>query len=280
MIHRITFLLFFLISGLLHSQVGIGTKIPNSDSVLEISSDTKAVLITRVSLTGTYNPSPLNNHVAGMIVYNTAPYGTGNTAVFEGFYYNDGIKWNRLEPLTIAIGDIKHSLLTEDHNGWYKLDGRTTTSLPSRAAVNAASIGFITNIPDATDKFLKGKSSSEALMSSGGNNSTTLSQANLPNISFNGTANTSGNHTHNFTDQYHGESENLNLVTSLLGALGGTLLNILDNNVGAEVLSSATSTTSLAGNHSHTASVNTGGISAPIGKVSHLVTNTFVYLGK
>lgn len=280
MTNKITLILFLLVNGLLHAQIGIGTSTPNSESVLDISSDTKGVLITRVILSETTNPSPLTNHISGMIVYNTAANGSGNTAVFEGFYYNDGKQWIRLEPLSTAIGDIKHSLLTQDHNGWYKLDGRTTASLPAVAASNAVSIGFGATIPNASDKFLKGKSGSEALMATGGNNTLILTQSNLPNVTFNGTALTSGNHTHDYTDKYHGVPENLNIVTGLLGILSGIVLNILNNDVGSDVVSTATSTSSSNGNHNHTASINTGGSSAPLSQVSHLVTNTFVYLGK
>lgn len=277
--NKITCLFFLFVSCSMFSQVGIGTDTPNKDSVLDISSDSKAILITRVSLIQTNSPSPLTNHIAGMIVYNTSLAGTGDTAVYQGFYYNNGSQWIRLEPLSTAIGDIKHSLLTEDHNGWYKLDGRTTASLPSTAAANAASIGFGTTIPDATDKFLKGKSSSEALKATGGSNTTTLTQSNLPNVIFSGTANNAGNHTHDYTDKYHGVPENINIVTGLLGILGSIVLNVLNNDIGSNTVSNTTSTSSSNGNHNHTATISTGGSSAPIGKVSHLVTNTFVYLG-
>lgn len=273
-------MLILLASEILFSQVGIGTATPNENSSLDITSDSKGVLITRVPLTGTDNPNPLTDHVAGMIVYNTSVTGTGETAVFEGFYYNDGKQWIRLEPLYTAIGDIKHSLLTEDHNGWYKLDGRATISLPGNALQNATSIGFGVTIPNATDKFLKGKSDSESIMATGGNTTTVLTQPNLPNVTFSGTAITSGNHTHDYTDKYHGVVENLNIVTGLLGILSGVILNILNNNVGSDTVSTTTSTSSSNGNHNHTATINTGGSSVPLDNVSHLVTNTFVYLGK
>lgn len=274
----LTFLLFVSIST--YSQVGIGTGTPNSDSALDLSSDTKGVLISRVPLVDTKIATPLLSHVAGMIVYNTDAVGSGDTAVSPGFYYNNGTEWIRLEPLPIAVGDVKQSLLAQDHHGWYKLDGRSTSTLSGNAQINAASIGFGANLPDATDKFLKGKSSSESLMTIGGSNSVALSQSNLPNVTFNGTANLGGSHAHDYNDKYHGTPENLNLVTGLLGILGGIVLNILNNDIGDDNVSTATSTSTSNGSHSHTATINTGGSSTPIDKASHMVVNTFVYLGK
>lgn len=280
MIRKITLTLIFFVSITIYSQVGIGTAMPNNDSALEIHSDTKGVLISRVALTDTKIAAPLANHVAGMIVYNTAAMGSGETAVFAGFYYNNGSEWMRLEPLSVAIGDVKQSLLTQDHLGWYKLDGRSTSSLSANAQANAALIGFGATIPDATDKILKGKSAAESLMASGGNNAVSLTQANLPNVTFNGTANSSGAHAHDHDDKFHGVPENLNLVTGLLGILGGIVLNILNNDIGSNVVSTATSTSSVNGDHNHAATVNTGGNSEVLDKAAHMVVNTFVYLGK
>ncbi|WP_051269868.1 hypothetical protein [Flavobacterium suncheonense] len=280
MIRKITLTLILISFESAFAQVGIGTSVPNNDAVLEVTSDISGVLISRVLLQSIDIPSPLTNHVSGMIVYNTATSGTGNTGVFPGFYYNDGKKWIRLEPLTTTIGDIKQSILTEDHNGWYLMDGRNINTLSVTAQANAASLGFGTTIPDATDRFLKGKASAESLSNYGGNNTRTLSQANLPNVTFNGIANTAGNHTHDYEDKYHGVPENLNLVTGLLGILSGILLNILNNNVGSGTITTTTSTSTLNGNHNHTATVSTGGSGAVLPIASHMVTNTFVYLGK
>ncbi|MEW5676237.1 hypothetical protein ABGT15_07980 [Flavobacterium enshiense] len=280
MTRKITLLFILFISTTLYSQVGIGTDTPNENSVLDIKSETKGVLITRVALTATNNASPLSQHVAGMIVYNITPSGVGDQAVYKGFYYNNGTEWIRLEPLTTQIGDIKHSLLTEDHNGWYLLDGRNTNLLPTKAQTNASTIGFTTQIPDARDRILKGKSALESLMDTGGNNTVNLSQTNLPNVTFTGSTNSTGDHNHNHDDKYHGTPESLNLVTGLLGILSGVVLNILNNDVGSDTVSTTVSNTSSNGNHNHTATVNTGGSAAPLDKVSHMVTNTFVYLGK
>lgn len=48
------------------SQVGIGTDTPNSNTVLDLQSTTKGVLIPRIALTSLTSASPMSAHVAGM----------------------------------------------------------------------------------------------------------------------------------------------------------------------------------------------------------------------
>lgn len=68
----------------------------NANSVLELESTSKGLLLPRVSLSATNSASPLSSHVAGMVVYNTASSGSGSTAVSPGYYYNDGTEWKKL----------------------------------------------------------------------------------------------------------------------------------------------------------------------------------------
>jgi hypothetical protein len=87
------FVICFIYSSV--GQVGIGTTSPNADALLEIgdaTTNTKGMLLPRVDLQATTNPSPLSTNVPGMIVYNK------NTAgdVTPGFYYNDGSNWVRI----------------------------------------------------------------------------------------------------------------------------------------------------------------------------------------
>src|SRR5260221_3879465 len=84
---------FFLLAGTSVLPQGIGTTSPNADAALDISSTTKGLLPPRVALSATNLASPLSAHVAGMLVYNTATAGSGNTAVVPGIYVNDGTKW-------------------------------------------------------------------------------------------------------------------------------------------------------------------------------------------
>jgi hypothetical protein len=81
-----------------NAQVGIGNTNPNSNALLEVGdgTDTGGVLLPRVSLTATNNPSPLTVDVAGMIVYNTNDTRPSANAVSPGFFYNDGTDWIKL----------------------------------------------------------------------------------------------------------------------------------------------------------------------------------------
>lgn len=73
------------------TKVG-GTPAINANAMLEIESTNKGLLLPRLELVSTTNPSPLNVHVAGMTVYNTKK----QNDVVAGFYYNDGTKWQQM----------------------------------------------------------------------------------------------------------------------------------------------------------------------------------------
>jgi uncharacterized protein (TIGR02145 family) len=82
-----------------NAQVRIGgLDNPNSSAVLDLNATDAAnngelgLALPRVELTSTIDFAPLQAHVAGMIVYNTA---TADD-VTPGTYYNDGSKWVRL----------------------------------------------------------------------------------------------------------------------------------------------------------------------------------------
>ena len=87
-------LLLVLLHFTLIAQVGIGTTSPNSNALLDVDATASngGILLPRLALTSTASFAPLSAHVAGMMVYNTAP----KSDVTPGFYYNDGMKWNRL----------------------------------------------------------------------------------------------------------------------------------------------------------------------------------------
>ncbi|GHV14946.1 hypothetical protein FACS1894169_04950 [Bacteroidia bacterium] len=79
----------------LHSQVTIGSgNKPDGDALLDLKeqadgSATKGLVLPRVQLQSTTLAAPLQNHVEGMFVFNTATAGD----VTPGIYYNDGTKW-------------------------------------------------------------------------------------------------------------------------------------------------------------------------------------------
>lgn len=75
----------------------------NPNAVLELQSNNKGLLNSRVALQATNLAAPLAAHVAGMTVYNTATAGSGATAVKPGYYYNDGTRWVKLQPVAESI---------------------------------------------------------------------------------------------------------------------------------------------------------------------------------
>jgi len=99
-----TFITFLGLSSTLMGQVGIGLASPNANAMLDVSSTNKGILLPRVALTATNNPSPLSAHVAGMLVYNTATNSTvAANPVYPGEYYNDGTQWQRKTAWTEKI---------------------------------------------------------------------------------------------------------------------------------------------------------------------------------
>lgn len=132
----LTVLAFLGISSRTMAQVGIGLASPNTNAMLEVSSTNKGILLPRVALTATNNPSPLSAHVAGMSVYNTATNASvAANPVYPGEYYNDGTQWQRKtawsEKVMLSGGTIGG-------------DALTTTTLDVPAATTSGSITTIT----------------------------------------------------------------------------------------------------------------------------------------
>lgn len=230
------FLTFIVIVNSIHSQI-------DSDSVMGIPVANNDTEMNNIS-----------GATEGSILYNMTQ---------KNIYFFDGSNWNPVNEVNISLGQIKYSVLTTDHSGWYILNGRATSSLPTLAETNATTLGFTTNIPNSENRTLKHPSSTENINDTGGLSNTTLSQSNLPNINFTGTTSDDGNHNHNFN--------------RALGAdqiRNGADANRTFYNQGG------TTNTSTSGNHSHTFSVNTGGSSQSFERYQpYLVVNTFIYLG-
>jgi len=99
------FFLFFILltvafNATIQAQVTIGSNAePNTNAVLDLQSATKGLLLPRVVLKATNDPSPTSTHTAGLTVYNTSV--SPKSIPFEyyvspGLYYNDGTKWIRM----------------------------------------------------------------------------------------------------------------------------------------------------------------------------------------
>ena len=243
----------------------------NSEALLEIrsASKNKGLLLPKVVLVSTNNSSPFSSHEPGLIVYNTnkniLPSGLGVT---PGFYYNDGSSWNRVQVQTPTIGDIKYSSQSANHDGWFLLNGQSIAGQSLAIRTAAVNLGFVGNLlPNTANVFLKSKNSTEALRTLSGNNSVTLSQSNLPNISYTGIATaSSGTHSHTFNDRAFG---------SLNSNEPGTTAPIVDDGTSGSL------TTSLSVDHNHTFTVSTRGSGTAIDLTpKYLSANIFVYLGQ
>lgn len=81
---------------MLLSQVGIGTSSPNSSAILDLTSTSKGLLIPRVQLTGRDDTGTIPTPATGLMVYNLSAANGGTNAVFSGFYFFDGTKWQRI----------------------------------------------------------------------------------------------------------------------------------------------------------------------------------------
>lgn len=276
-----------LISSLVFSQVGINSVDPKAtlDIVAKNATgtltETDGILIPHVDRQRAQNMATVATST--VIYVNDISTGTNSGKAIHideaGFYYFDGNVWQKLNfnNHSYSLGDIQYSARSVDHEGWYLLDGRSIASLPANAQSAAASLGLAVNLFDATDKTLKTKGPSESIGTVGGNDSFTILQSNLPNISLPGTAsitiNSAGNHAHT-SDKGTGF-----LITGLAGGgYGG-------GSPGAWGGTGAASTTGSAGAHTHTISqavtVALGGSDQPIdNRSAYLALNTFIYLGE
>ncbi|WP_449401354.1 hypothetical protein [Chryseobacterium wanjuense] len=211
----LTVVMASVLSNLAYSQVGINTADPitSLDVVAKTNDGSSAEGILPPRLTGDQIKAGDSQYLpqhAGVIVYATAPVGVPSTKTINitsiGLYYFDGAVWVKMMQgdgrnfSTQAAGDIKHSIQPIDHNGWYLLDGRDVSTLPTGAMNAAVSLGFPSKLPNAADRVLKTKNNVEILGSVGGSNTLLIEKENLPSVNFTGTVsgntNAAGVHTH------------------------------------------------------------------------------------
>lgn len=211
-------------------------------------------LVTIHTVTNSTAMNSIGGASSGALVFNLAD---------KKMYVYDGTNWQAVGGNGPEIGRTKHSFQSADHGGWYLLNGRSLSSLSTSAASAANSIGISGNLPNASDRVLKHPKSGESVGDIGGEASTTLTQANLPNVNFTGTTSNNGNHNHDFSGYFSWES-----IRHSADAWREVLLSGGSNN------------TNTTGNHTHSVSINSGGSNQPIDQYQpYLVANTFIYLG-
>jgi hypothetical protein len=302
------YILFFLIVNAFHlsAQTGIGTTTPNASARLEIAATDRGFLPPRVALTAANTFAPIIGTAAsavGLLIYNTATSGTAPNNVTPGYYYWNGSSWAAMPSSQNSIGDVKTGMQVNDHNGWVKLDGRLKSSLTASQQLQANLLGFGDNLPNANNAFLV--QNGAALGSVAGSNTKTILQTNLPNVSFNGTAATVGDHSHsvdppNTATEWNGNHSHSigrranpdnaahdpgdnrrwenSAATTDRTYFGEFQTSVAGNH--NHVVDIAPFNSSNSGSHSHTVSVSSGGSGAALDVTPRsLSVNTFIYLG-
>ncbi len=144
------------------AQVKIGDNHENlnSNSLLELESTNKGILMPRLALTSTSSFAPLASHVAGMLVYNTA---TAND-VQPGLYINDGTRWISMVVAVNPVGTVITKASNAVPSGYLYCNGqavsRTTyaalfADIGTTYGVGDGSTTF--NVPDFRGYFLRGQ---------------------------------------------------------------------------------------------------------------------------
>lgn len=94
-----------------------------------------------------------------------------------------------------SVGDTKFSYRTTDHDGWYRLNGRSISTLSASAQSAAIGLGWVSIIPNTAETFTIAAGGSILLGSVGGTD--TITRSMLPDFTLSGnTGNQSANHTH------------------------------------------------------------------------------------
>lgn len=287
-----------LISVISYAQVGIGTDNPDNSAMLQVASSDKGFLLPQMTSTQRIDVS---SPASGLQVYDTT---TNSIWFFNGSY------WVNTQAMA-TVGDVKSGLQTIDHSGWVRLDGRSIGALSTNQQAAASTLGLSGTLPNAADAYLVQNGSTMGAIS--GSNTVTLTQANLPNVSFSGTAASAGGHAHTASSSGAGGHSHTGTTNAagrhdhgpnpggaqFVGGGTGTGANIQGG--GSFVQIDRTDfapdhthgfTTSPEANHTHTITVNpvvghthsvtvsSGGSATPVNVApKSLSVNMFIYLG-
>ena len=139
-------------------------------------------------------------------------------------------------PATIAVADfcdIKQSINNNDLNGWLVLNGRALSTLTATQQAKAAACGLVTSLPNTSGRVLI----DTAVNSSGGSNSVSISQANIPNYNLIG-----GGHNHGINDPGHAHAMFMRFHNATGGGFNSGAIQLTDRtsqttNVASEIQS-------------------------------------------
>jgi hypothetical protein len=173
-------------------------------------------------------------------------------------------------------GDVKMGFQGTDHAGWVRLDGRAITALtPTQQDVAINTLGFTTNIPDATDVVAMQPGVARAMGSVAG--SWNIAQANLPAVNL--TAASAGGHNHLFDVREGAADKNFwGFVNDGRDATdwAADVMIARSHAAGGTVESAPKPIFRDAGAHTHTVAL--GGSGTPI-TPKNMAVNMFVFLG-
>ena len=279
----------------LSAQVGIGTATPDNSAMLDVTAANKGILFPRLT---TAQRIAISTPATGLHVFDTNTY---------SLWFFNGQVWVNTAGMSLP-GDVKSGMQQVDHAGWIKMDGRAVNTLTSTQQAQAILLGYVSNIPNAANAYLVSNGSATGTVS--GSNTTTLVQANLPNVNFTGDAASAGAHTHNvdpagFWSNEGGTHSHASNATGgptgygLVYANGHSTLGNADYTWGepnghttpgalsiynagnhSHVIDVPNTTSTSNGAHTHTVSVSSGGSATPINIAPRSLTvNMFIYLG-
>jgi len=255
------FLGFLVVKG--NAQVGIGTTTPDASAKLEVSSTSKGILFPRMT---TVQRNAIISPASGLHVFDTD---------VNALWFFDGAVW--INYATQAkFGDIKSGIQTADHDGWFILNGRLKTDLNVRQQVRATALSIGTNVPNASNSYLSQNGGTMGAVSTN-NNTVTLAQANLPNITIGATANSAGEHQHwvdppNTGTTWAGQhNHSIPRALTDLTFMWGTVVW----SPGVGFLTSGSTNTSDVGNHYHNVDI-AGFWSASAGNHGHTITTNSI----
>lgn len=182
---KILFILFSLASFDLYAQTGIGTLTPDASAKLEVASTKQGFLPPRLTLTGTNDVTTIKNAAGtsiipatGLLIYNTASFGTAPNNVVPGYYYWNGTVW-----IQIASGIIldntkttSFTLTPADNNKLFIISSALTVTV-SNVSPYTLPVGFSCQIIQAGSGIITMAGSGATLNSSNGLKTRTVNSA-------------------------------------------------------------------------------------------------------
>ncbi len=123
--------LIFILTQTAIAQVAINSfgTAPDASAMLDVNSDSKGILIPRVTLVSeTDNISPVNNPAPGLLVYNQG------SNVSQGFYYWNGTMWSSFATMDYVVNAVNASSPVYAFSEMYEYNpvgSYSTISIPS-----------------------------------------------------------------------------------------------------------------------------------------------------